>query len=175
MFDTVPPTAALPAAQQQDSEANSAPALRLVRVLVVTDDNAAADRIIQFLKPLKFDAHISFFDGRILRGTPKVVPNIILFALSDYVEHAPNLHGALKKHYTGYNIPVIAALSRKAEIDTSDFDSVIYPPAHPSQIATRVDSMVEARATRSDNCINRRSAERHVRIAGSNRRFMNSL
>lgn len=150
MFDTVPSNINLAPESGPNgvvAQAHSdAPALRLVRVLVVTDDNAAADRIIQYLKPLKFDPHISFFDGRILRGTPKNAPHIILFALSDYVEHAPNLQKALLKHYTGYTIPVIAALSRKANIDTSGFDSVIYPPAHPSQIATRVDSMVRLRS-----------------------------
>lgn len=124
----------------------TAPSLSLVRVLVVTDDNVAAEQIIKFLKPLKFDTHISFFDGRTLRGTPKTVPNIILFALTDYIEHAPNLHNALTKNYAGYTIPFIAALSRKAHIDTSIFDSVIYPPAHPSQIATRVDSMIRLRS-----------------------------
>ena len=127
-------------------QSETTPSLSLVRVLVVTDDNMAADKIIQYLKPLKFDAHISFFDGRTLRGAPVTAPNIILFALTDYIEHAPNLHTALTKNYTGHTIPFIAALSRKANIDTSVFDSVIYPPAHPSQIATRVDSMVRLRS-----------------------------
>lgn len=132
--------------EQGDMAAVNAPVIKLTRILVVTDNNVAASHISDHLRPLNYDAHQSFFDGKTLRGTPKTAPDIILFALTDYVEHAPNLHRALKKHFNGRDLPTIAALSRKSSIDTSIFDSVIYPPAHPSQIATRVDSMVRLRS-----------------------------
>ena len=111
-------------------------------VLVVTDNPERTKRIKAHLSRLNFAVQDCVFDGSALRGAPKIAPQIILLDLTDYIEKAPTIVAGLKKHYAPRDIPVLGTLSRKAEIDLSCFESVIYPPAHPSQIATRVDSLV---------------------------------
>ena len=111
-------------------------------VLLVTDNPDRASDIKAQLNRLNFAVQDCIFDGAALRGAPKSAPSIILLALTDYIEKAPTIVAGLKKHYSGRDIPVLGTLSRKADIDTSCFESIIYPPAHASQIATRVDSLV---------------------------------
>ena len=111
-------------------------------VLLVTDNPDRASEIKIHLERLNFLITDCIFDGLALRGAPKTAPTIILLALTDYVEKAPTIVAGLKKHYGDRDIPVLGTLSRKADIDTSCFESVIYPPAHASQVATRVDSLV---------------------------------
>lgn len=115
-------------------------------VLVVTDNPDRAADIKVHLTRLNFLSKDCVFDGATLRGAPRTAPTIILLALTDYIEKAPTIVAGLKKHYGGRDIPVLGTLSRKADIDTSCFQSVIYPPAHTSQIATRVDSLVRLSA-----------------------------
>lgn len=111
-------------------------------VLVVTDNPDRAEDIKSHLARLNFLIKDCVFDGTALRGAPKTAPTIILLALTDYIEKAPTIVAGLKKHFGSRDIPVLGTLSRKADIDTSCFESVIYPPAHASQIATRVESLV---------------------------------
>ncbi len=111
-------------------------------VLVVTDNTHRANEIKSHLSRLNFLTKECVFDGSILHGAPNTAPNIILLALTDYIEKAPTIVAGLKKHYGKLEIPVLGTLSRKADIDTSCFESIIYPPAHASQIATRVDSLL---------------------------------
>lgn len=115
-------------------------------VLVVTDNTQRADDIKNHLCRLNFLTKECVFDGNVLRGAPNSAPNIILLALTDYIEKAPTIVAGLKKHYGDRDIPVLGTLARRADIDTSCFQSVIYPPAHASQIATRVDSLVRLSA-----------------------------
>lgn len=115
-------------------------------VLVVTDNTQRANDIKSHLCRLNFLTKECVFDGSVLHGAPNTAPNIILLALSDYVEKAPTIVAGLKKHYGERDIPVLGTLARKADIDTSCFESVIYPPAHASQIATRVDSLLRLSA-----------------------------
>lgn len=111
-------------------------------VLIVSDNAARADAIKTQLKRLNFLTKDSVFDGIKLNGVPKSAPDIILLALTDYIEKAPTIVEGLKSHFNKREIPFLGTLSRKADIDTSCFESVIYPPAHASQIAKRVDSLI---------------------------------
>jgi len=111
-------------------------------VLIVTDNPAIVIPIAEYLLALNYNILDCFFDGAVLRATPKKRPDVILFCLTDYVEKAPDLQKALKTHYNTRTIPSIGSLSRTTNIDVSIFDSVVYGPAHPSQIANRVDSML---------------------------------
>ena len=115
-------------------------------VLLVTDDLARAEAIKTHLFRLNFLVKECIFDGATLRNAPKDTPTIILLALTDYVEKAPTIVSGLKKHYNAPHIPVLGTLSRRVEIDMSFLDSVIYPPAHASQVATRVDSLIRLSA-----------------------------
>ncbi len=111
-------------------------------VLLVTDNPERAHEIQVQLKRLNFNVQECIFDGSVLRNAPKIAPQIILLSLTDYVEKAPTILTGLKNHYAPRDVPVIGALSRKADIDLSLFESIIYPPAHASQIATRVESLI---------------------------------
>ena len=115
-------------------------------VLLVTDNLARAEEIKTYLFRLNFRVKECSFDGATLRNAPKDTPTLILLALTDYIEKAPTIVAGLKKHYNAQHIPVLGTLSRRAEIDMSFLDSVIYPPAHASQVATRVDSLIRLAA-----------------------------
>ena len=111
-------------------------------VLLVTDNVTRAAEISAHLERINFDVKGCMFDGESLNGAPESPPTIILIALTDFIEKASTLMDRLISHYDNRSIPVIGTLSRKADIDLSRFESVIYPPAHASQIATRVESFV---------------------------------
>lgn len=115
-------------------------------VLIVTDNTQRANDLKSHLCRLNFLTKECVFDGNTLHGAPNTAPNIILLALTDYIEKAPTIVAGLKKHYGERDIPVLGTLARKADIDTSCFESIIYPPAHASQIATRVDSLLRLSA-----------------------------
>lgn len=115
-------------------------------VLLVTDNLNRAEDIKTHLFKLNFLVKDCLFDGVTLHNAPKLVPTIILLALTDYIEKAPSIVAGLKKHYGSQDIPVLATLSRRGDMDMSFLDSVIYPPAHPSQVATRVDSLIRLSA-----------------------------
>ena len=115
-------------------------------VLIVTDNTQRANDLKTHLCRLNFLTKECVFDGSTLHGAPNIAPNIILLALTDYIEKAPTIVAGLKKHYSEHDIPVLGTLARKADIDTSSFESIIYPPAHASQIATRVDSLLRLSA-----------------------------
>jgi len=111
-------------------------------VLLVTDNVTRAADISAHLERLNFEVKGCMFDGERLNGAPKMPPSVILVALTDFIERAPTLVEGLKNHYAPREIPVLGTLSRKADIDLSHFESVIYPPAHASQIANRTESLV---------------------------------
>lgn len=115
-------------------------------VLLVSDNLDRAEDIKSHLFRLNFLVKECVFDGAALHDVPKRAPTIILLALTDYVEKASMIVAGLKKHYGIPNIPVLGTLSRRTELDTSFLESVIYPPAHSSQVATRVDSLIRLSA-----------------------------
>jgi len=111
-------------------------------VLIATDNPHESSYIGEALEIQGYDVQFCEFDGRKLKGTPVTAPSAILFVFSDYIEKTPFIITALKKHFAPKDIPIIGALTRKGNIDTSIFDSVIFPPAHITQIANRVSSMI---------------------------------
>lgn len=111
-------------------------------ILIVTDNVDRAEDISDHLISLKFKVRACTFDGEVINDRPRDIPQIVLIALTDYVEKAATLADNFKRHYDRPNLPIVGTFSRKADIDISAFESVIYPPAHPKQIATRVQSLV---------------------------------
>lgn len=111
-------------------------------ILIVTDNVERAADIKAQLINLKFRVNACMYDGKAKLDMPRDVPQIILIALTDYVEKAVSIAEEFKQHYEQPNLPIVGTFSRKADIDTSAFESVIYPPAHPKQIAIRVQSLV---------------------------------
>ena len=111
-------------------------------VLIATDNIHESSYIGEALEKEGYDVQFCEFDGRSLKRTPVGAPSAVLCVFSDYIEATPTIISALKKHFTPKNIPFIGALTRPGNIDTSVFDSVIFPPAHITQIANRVSSMI---------------------------------
>ena len=111
-------------------------------VLIATDNTHESGYIGDALEKEGYEIQFCEFDGRKLKGTPVIAPSAVLFVFSDYIEKTPSIITALKKHFAPKNLPFIGALTRQGDIDTSIFDSVIFPPAHITQIANRVSSMI---------------------------------
>jgi len=111
-------------------------------VLIATDNLLESSYIGDTLENQGYEVQFCEFDGRTLKGTPLIAPSAVLCVFSDYIEKTPRIIAALKKHFTSKNIPFIGALTRQGDIDTNVFDSVIFPPAHITQIANRVSSMI---------------------------------
>jgi len=111
-------------------------------VLIATDNSHESSYIGKALESQGYHVQFCEFDGRTLKGTPVIAPSAVLFVFSDYIEKTPTIITALKKHFAPKDIPFIGALTRQGDIDTTVFDSVIFPPAHITQIANRVSSMI---------------------------------
>lgn len=111
-------------------------------VLIATDNLYESSYIGEALENQGYDVQFCEFDGRTLKGTPVTAPSAVLFVFSDYIEKTPAIIKVLKGHFAPKDIPFIGALTRQGDIDTSAFDSVIFPPAHITQIANRVSSMI---------------------------------
>jgi len=111
-------------------------------VLIATDNPHESSYIGEDLEKKGYNVQFCEFDGRTLKGTPVIAPSAVLCVFTDYIEKTPTIISALKTHFAPKDIPFIGALTRPGDIDTSVFDSVIFPPAHITQIANRVSSMI---------------------------------
>ena len=126
--------------QNESFVAQSQPAKQVV--LIATDNPLESSYIGEALEKKGYEVQFCEFDGRTLKGTPVTPPSAVLFVFSDYIEKTPVIIKALKKHFAPKDIPFIGALTRQGDINTAVFDSVIFPPAHITQIANRVSSMI---------------------------------
>jgi len=115
---------------------------KLHSVLIATDNSTQAKTIITHLQTIGYRTHIVIFDGTKLEDIPRIAPAATLCVFTDYIEKLPHITSIIRKQFSDRPNPIIAALSRSGGIDTNLFDSVIFPPAHSSQIANRVDSMI---------------------------------
>ncbi|WP_162143705.1 GGDEF domain-containing protein [Hellea balneolensis] len=111
-------------------------------VLIATDNMHESSFIGDSLASLGYEIKFCEFDGNTLKGTPVAAPSAVLFVFTDYIEKTPLIINALKSHFASKNVPFIGALTRPGNIDSSIFDSVIFPPAHITQIANRVSSII---------------------------------
>ena len=123
-------------------------------VLIATDNIHEAEYIAEELRTQNYEILFCEFDGKTLKGTPFKVPNAVLLVFTDYIEQAHKVVLALKEHFLPKAPPFIGALTRESKITHEAFDTVIYPPAHISQIANRVSSMI--RLGQMEREINRR-------------------
>lgn len=123
-------------------------------VLIATDNINEAQYISDELKMQGYSTAFCEFDGKTLKGTPYQAPDAVLLVFTDYIEQSPKVVSALKNHFSPKAPPFIGALMRNATVIHDAFDSVIFPPAHISQIANRVSSMI--RLGQMEREINRR-------------------
>ena len=81
-------------------------------------------------------------DGGTLRGMPNAAPDAVLVALSTLSQEAGSLVAAVKAHIQSPLVPIIGVLPATSAEPGAAFDSTLYRPAHPRQVAGRVDAMI---------------------------------
>ncbi len=113
------------------------------QILVVTDNLEAAKTLTPACERKNQDLTFCTYDGKKLRGAINDRPDAVLMLLTDYIEHAPLIKKALSSHFSGQSLAYIGALFREGRFDVDDiFDSIIYAPAHPSQISQRIEAVL---------------------------------
>ncbi len=110
-------------------------------VLIITDDHTDVDEVVSVLEQKRYDVKTAIFDGKTLKNTPRKAPSAVLCYFTKVDSAIDKIVSTLKERYQPRNIPFIGALNRTNE-HLKCFDSLIFPPAHPAQIANRVNSMV---------------------------------
>jgi len=115
---------------------------RKTRVLIVSDHPVESRDVARNLRALGLDVQLSLFDGQTLTAMPSRLPDAVLCHLVDYVEHASKVAKVIRTHFESDHFPLIGAMSRPLSGDTREFDSTLFAPMHPSQIANRVNAMI---------------------------------
>lgn len=113
--------------------------------LIITDNRDNAEAIATHLTGMNFIITFADFSGKTLRNMPKDAPHIILMALSTHVTKAPAIIKAIKAHFPDHLPPIVGTFTDGSDylsVDTTEFTTVVFPPAHPAQIATRIDSLL---------------------------------
>ncbi|MEM9601211.1 MAG: hypothetical protein AAF926_09320, partial [Pseudomonadota bacterium] len=111
------------------------------RVLIVTDDVDGSVSMVEHLRALMLGVKITAYDGTRLQNLPFDPPSAVLCFLSDYIEKAPEIVAQVREHYAPRDFPILGRLTRKAAGD-HPFDSVLYSPVHPVQVAHRMASLI---------------------------------
>lgn len=111
-------------------------------VLIATDNLEVAVNVAKQLHKIGHHTKLALFDGEDLDELPSTQPSAALFVFSDYIEHLNRLTQKVRDTYPNSNLPIIAAINRIGDLKNNTFDSVLFPPVHPSQISTRVNSMI---------------------------------
>lgn len=115
---------------------------RKTRVLIVSDHPTKSRAVATSLRALDLDVQLSLFDGQTLTSIPNQAPDAVLCHLVDFTEQGPKLARVIRSHFKSRQVPIIGAMSRPATEASSGFDSTLFDPMHPSQIANRVNAMI---------------------------------
>ncbi len=115
---------------------------RQTRVLIVSDHPTESRDVATSLRRLNLDVQLALFDGKTLNAIPKQAPDAVLCHLTDFVERGPHLAKVIRSHFSPHPVPMIGAMARPSAESSKLFDSILFSPVHPSQIANRVNAMV---------------------------------
>ncbi len=115
---------------------------RIQRILMATDDPHSIKDIAVQLRKLKYDVQLSFYDGSKLSAMPVAAPTAIICAFTKNAEKSSDIARILKQHYAPHTLPVIGIMKQPLISEGSALDSIIIQPAHASQIANRVNSLI---------------------------------
>ena len=111
-------------------------------MLIVSDHPVKCREVAKSLRALELDVQLCLFDGNTLTSIPKRTPDAVLCHLVDYAEQGPKLAKVIRSHYKSGQVPLIGAMSRPSPDASVGFDSTLFAPMHPSQIANRVNAMI---------------------------------
>lgn len=111
-------------------------------ILIATDDPMTSAYVGKHLRVNGFTTRIAIYDGKTLHDAPRRAPKAILMCFKDHLQAAPQVLNALRNRYAPHEMPIIGAFSDPERIDPGLYDSVIFPPAHPAQIAARVRALI---------------------------------
>lgn len=123
---------------------------RKTRVLIVSDHPTESRAVASNLRRLDLDVQLALFDGKTLSAIPTQAPDAVLCHLTDYSERGPQLAKVVRSHFSPVPMPVIGAMSRPSANSSVEFDTTLFSPMHPSQIANRVNGMIRLGAMESE-------------------------
>ncbi len=115
---------------------------RVQTILIATDNPEKIEDLIIQLRKQRFNVQLSFFDGAKLSAMPVSPPTAIICSFTANAKKSSNIAHILKSHYAPQNLPVIGIVSSATVSQDTAFDSIIIQPAHASQIANRVSSLI---------------------------------
>lgn len=115
------------------------------RILIIADDVDGSVGMVEHLRKQQLGVVITAFDGETLHDLPQDAPSAVLCFLTDYIEKAAFIVEAVRKQYPHRDFPILGRLERKDEFANHPFDSVLYAPVHPVQVAQRMISLVRLR------------------------------
>ena len=128
---------ALTAADRPDSTART--------VLVLTDTLEGVSEVGETLIALGYRVQVAMAHEGQVRGMPSGTPDALLVCLDALLDEAESLLRAVRRHLAAPLVPIIGYLAPHAT-RPDGFDSVLVRPAHPRQIAGRVDAMIRLQA-----------------------------
>lgn len=120
--------------------------MRTPEILIATDKASIVESLASELKKLGYNINLAFFDGAKLSTTPVKAPAAILCYFEEHLSQSANIAKALKSYYARNSVPVIGLLQKQELSRDSVFDSILVAPAHASQIANRVNSLIRLTA-----------------------------
>lgn len=119
---------------------------RTPEILIATDKKSIIEPLANALNKLGYTINLAFFDGLKLSATPVKSPAAILCYFEEHLHQSTNIAKALKSYYSHSSVPVIGILQKQELSRDSIFDSILVAPAHASQIANRVNSLIRLTA-----------------------------
>ena len=128
--------------RSQDSRGSPAKRTSKTRVLIVSDHPGESRDVAKNLRKLDLDVQLCLFDGNTLSSVPTRVPDAVLCHLVDFPAEGPKLARVIRSHYNSIPLPIVGAMSRPSPDASIGFDSTLFAPMHPSQIANRVNAMI---------------------------------
>jgi two-component system cell cycle response regulator PopA len=115
---------------------------RIQTILIATDQPEQIEDLIIQLRNRDFNVQLSYFDGAKLSAMPVSPPTAIICRFSDNSGKASTIAEILKQHYAPVSLPIIGIIGTALTSQDTAFDSIIIQPAHASQIANRVNSLI---------------------------------
>jgi two-component system cell cycle response regulator PopA len=141
------------AANRSDSILPSAGNNERKVVLIVSDSLSRSRPIQNYLSQSNFLPIVAEYNGKVLRDIPRQPPQAVLIDMRDHYTSVPKIIQTLKDRFAPHETPFVGTISDEEAIDDTLFDSAIFQPSHPAQIATRVNSLIRLSKMQREICL----------------------